>query len=402
MNNHIKTYIDKKKIKKHFIYEHYEHKLIKKALDTHSFVFKDCDVIPICSTDIFSEALSVNGESYVLFDVNYVLYMQHIYKNILFLNYFIENDLHDKKEQIINNIKSDSYHFLSLINYRNTKLSLYFAEKARKLFAPVHIYNEINNDILLFYQIINIYIIRHENAHNNYKNPELSETKKSLKNNLKMIISLKEEETPTEDIVLRDLCAKNTRKLDNSLLISEINKMLDDTENNILFEEIFCDYLSFIECFIIYNKSQEKSIETLTKEKLIETLTKLPELLEIFDYLSDYFRRLSIEDQLEPNVNPRHLVRHYINSHIRQILIFDLLRKNLEDKDLMEVTLHYSQKVIMSNIFQNIYIEYLLKITYEAQVEKQMARKLFVNNVNHLSDEMAKELRDNILNWKSI
>lgn len=380
----INEFIKHKKIlKKYDVANDY---IIHNSLNLHSQVFNDCEVVPVYSTDIYSESIFLNKKNYILFDIHYIKYVESFYINFKIIDSCFKQKSIDQIKTLMNTIQSDIYHFKAMINYRNSILSYNYSILSYNKIQSHSIYLHDEN-FKLFLELISIYTIRHEQAHSYYKKEESLLNKLHFANELNRILKKVElNKIKINKVYLK----KNTQIIDNDLIMNEIKLMLYNfnyLNDDYLFEELFCDYIAFKETISVFIELYD--VEGITK---IELAKKITELLLIYDYISDLIRRINF------NEDSKALIRHSINIEIKFSIMIDLITNGMDKEEIIELQrkIIYENNFSLLDEFQNLYFNYLLDIFIITKEEEEVYFKDVKLNI---TEKEAKNKRDMILQW---
>ena len=359
---------------------------ICESLDIYKSVFNDSTIHLIKSTDIYPEVISYLNKDYILFDVNYSRYIESLYNNIRF--YLDLNNNDPVRDVLLNNIKSDAHHFLSLLNYSKSRQSLAHAKKCKELYKNPSLTRSSDNFDYDFHIATNLYLLRHEVAHTHFKQQKMTSVKLRLdvaiKNSLK---SLKKGDLSNNSRLITD-SDRFVEIMNDEVCSSLIESLLHNKDSDPLYEELFCDFCAFQDVIMAFY-----TIHCDDDGDLMDRLNSINEAINIFDMISDFYRAIQTENQ-DSRKQLKSRLRHSINCTLRpQILIsvisaifplnFDML------KDLLS-----NNKSILIDEYQDVYLKELMRISSEIKTESSQ----YMNNENQDNESVINE-RNEILIW---
>jgi hypothetical protein len=261
--------------------------------------------------------------------------------------------MQEDAERQLNNIKSDAYHFLSLYNFSDVGKSHNYAKLAESSFETLPFNLGVDSETTLFYELLTLYVIRHEAAHNNYTIDYSEQHHSSLKNILKSCMNLVEQgKFTSSDKFLLHFNAKN-KTFEIEYLLTEIQKLLKESESYALFEELYCDYVSFVEVMHIYSGL----VRDTSRENV---LLVIHEMIEVIDFLNEHLRRLMTKEKEQIDITPRELVRFYLNKYIRGHVLLSFLEGSCGIDRAANVIASHPYRMV--DIFQNMSLAYLYPI----------------------------------------
>lgn len=356
--------------------------LIDEAINIHSKLDKDTEIVPIFSSKIFPFTFHFDEKNYIVLDVNYIKYIECMYVNIIFLMLHIQIGDKEMVEKLLKNIKSDIYHFMALQTYDDPLISYNFLKLSNELYEPLNLHLA-HEDSMLFLRLINMYLLRHEATHQRFHLDDSNDQKEFFLEELFYILTYVRSGKSQYNEELKEAYKDYCEILDNDMLADEIEKIWDDPDG-IMFEELFCDHVAFHEVIGLFKEAFDEEIEI-----------KATELLIIFEYINDYFRSVgsisqSIKNRKIAPVSIQSNIRHSISYPLRVSAFaeFRNLSENLDaNNDYIFEQLHF---------FQDIYFEYLQKILFDIRTDKDFIFNLMNTD---MSEEDAKIHRDRLLNW---
>lgn len=345
---------------------------------------KPIDAIILQSTDIFPEILKYKNRYYLLFDLNYIKFVRLFLNNLILLNKLDKNS--GEFNQILKNIKSDSYFLISLIHHDNAVLSLHFLKLSVENYRSVDIAVEVDEDFMVvFHDIINYYVLFHEDAHFEFSNKSID---------FPTIIKFYEEQL----LFFCEMLKNNRYKLNEEVVatmqhnfkivpdldfLNVIQKLIE-TKDSILYEELFCDYLSYNHLLIFLGRIH-KNNQINGKPFEIFSLSAL----QIFDWISIYIRHL-VESHYNFKFRKNKIsdVNDVLRSLINPKLRISILACEPEFKDILDSKI-YDYTFI--NETQDIFNLFIYKLIEEIQEE------ILNSNIEVREPEEAKVIRDEIL-----
>ncbi len=291
--------------------------LIDYTIESHQSVFKEMEIIPVYSADIFPEILRYDNKNYIIYDLHFTEYIRLFITNLVSIKYDHENNNSQLTPQLLDNIRSDIYYFLACRNYRNETACFVFFNRSKELFSQLNIVFKNDGFIEQYIFITNLFLIRHEIAHACFKIEDSAKHKSVLQEQLLAIADLLDKgywDNP--DPHLTSLLDFDFEVLKGKE-IGAILRQIATNQNAILFEEIFCDWLAFRDIILI------TKLKTPGRKELSYEAAGM---LSVFDYMNEIYRQLSLrmeyilknneQIELKPVTTIRHTIGHLLRPFI--------------------------------------------------------------------------------------